>query len=68
MIGILRTIFICPLGLCPHAPMSDDTGCWGECIHCGSRAGFVDRATLRAYADAGIEAHLRSRAKQEAAE
>lgn len=62
--NILRKLFLCPLGMCPHAPMSDDTGCWGECIHCGNRAGFVDRATLRAYVDAEFEAHKSSKAKQ----
>lgn len=29
----------------------DDTGCWGECIICHERFGFVTRAELRAYAD-----------------
>lgn len=53
--SILRKIFICPLGMCPHRHESDHTGWWGECIHCGGRAGFVDRKTLRAYADAEYE-------------
>lgn len=42
---------LCWLGMCACRTASDDTGCWGECIHCGRRVGFVDRATLRAYAD-----------------
>lgn len=33
----------------------DDTGCWGECIVCHRRFGFVTRAELRAYADREIE-------------
>lgn len=41
----------CLLQMCPHVPRDDDTGCWGECIHCGKRSGFVSRAELRAYAD-----------------
>lgn len=56
--NILRKLLLCPLGACPCRPASDDTGCWGECIHCGKRFGFVDRATLRAYADREIEAAL----------
>lgn len=40
------------LGFCPCAPRSDETGCWGECLSCGDRVGFVDRATLRKAADA----------------
>lgn len=55
---------LCWLGLCEtFAAMSDDTGCWGECTICGKRASFVDRATLRAFADAEYEA---ARAKAEA--
>lgn len=59
--SLLRRIFLCPMGMCPHRPESDDSGCWGECIYCGHRAGFVDRATLRAFADAEYE---RERAKE----
>jgi hypothetical protein len=29
----------------------DDTGIWGECVFCHRRVGFVDSATLRAFAD-----------------
>lgn len=57
----LRKI-LCLLQMCPHAPASDDTGCWGECVICGSRAGFVDRKTLRAFADAE---YAREMAKRE---
>lgn len=56
--NILRKLFLCPTGMCPCVPMSDDTSCWGECIHCEKRFGFVDRATLRAYADAEYEASV----------
>ena len=30
---------------------SDETGYWGECVVCGKRFGFVDKATMRAYVD-----------------
>lgn len=42
---------LCSLGMCPCRPASDETGCWGECIYCGKRFAFIDRATLRAFAD-----------------
>jgi hypothetical protein len=63
--NILRKLFICPFGMCAHAPKSDDTGCWGECIHCRKRTGFVDRAALRAYADAEYAEWEASKAKQQ---
>lgn len=48
---------------------SDDTGCWGECIICHRRFGFVTRSELRAFADRQIEqrliAELRKRAENE---
>ncbi len=53
--SIIRRLTLCALGMCPCAPEDDETGCWGECIHCGRRFGFVDRATLRAYADREYE-------------
>lgn len=40
---------------------SDDAGCWGECITCHRRFGFVSRSDLRAYADAEIDRELRKR-------
>jgi len=44
---------LCFFSLCEtFRTQSDDTGCWGECEICGKRVGFVDRATLRAFADA----------------
>lgn len=52
MLDFLRKIFLCPLLLCACRPESDETGCWGECVTCGRRFGFVDRATLRARCDA----------------
>jgi hypothetical protein len=36
--------------------MSDDSGCWGECVKCGKRFGFVSRADLRACADREYDA------------
>lgn len=48
----LRKIIVCWWGGCGMVPRDDDTGCWGECLRCGKRAGFVDRATLRAYCEA----------------
>lgn len=57
---------LCRLGFCTACrPASDDTGCWGECIHCSRRYGFVDRATLRRIADAEW---AREQAKQRLAE
>lgn len=35
--------------------MTDGTGCWGECVTCGKRFGFVSREQLRAYCDREIE-------------
>jgi hypothetical protein len=61
MTGTIRKI-LCALHMCPCRPASDDTGCWGECIHCGRRYGFVDRATLRRFVDAEYAA--RSVAKE----
>lgn len=43
---------LCALGSHPCRPVCDDTGCWGECDRCHRRFGFVDRASLRRYADA----------------
>jgi hypothetical protein len=37
----------------------DDTGCWGECIVCGQRFGFVTREDLRAYADREVNRLIR---------
>lgn len=41
----------CWLRSCPCVPRDDDTGCWGECVDCGKRFGFVSRADLRSYLD-----------------
>lgn len=35
----------------------DNTHLWGECIHCGKRAGLISRKAVRAY----IEAEERSK-------
>jgi hypothetical protein len=52
---------LCALSLCGFRTASDDTGCWGECVTCGKRAGFVDRATLGRYADAEYAKEMRRR-------
>ena len=44
--------------------MDDDTGCWGECIRCGKRFGFVEREALRKYIDEEVEIEL-ARIKKE---
>ncbi|MBZ9759432.1 hypothetical protein LB553_00835 [Mesorhizobium sp. CA8] len=57
---------LCWFSLCQtFTTQSDDTGCWGECTLCGKRVGFVDRATLRAFADAE---YLREMARRAALE
>lgn len=38
---------ICFLGLHGMRPESDNVGMWGECEHCGARAGYVTRADMR---------------------
>ena len=43
---------LCWASLCGFKAECDDTGCWGECITCHRRVGFVDRATLRRVCDA----------------
>lgn len=45
----------CFVGLCPCEPYSDDGGCGGRCLRCGKIVGYVDRKTLRAYADAEMQ-------------
>jgi hypothetical protein len=43
---------LCWLGRCRYCgPASDDTGCWGECMICHKRHGFVSSADLRSYLD-----------------
>ena len=46
----------------------DDTGCWGECVVCNRRFGFVTREELRRYCDAEINAAMKRRANQERGE
>lgn len=41
----------CKLGWCGFRTAGDATGCWGECVECGKRVGFVARATLDAITD-----------------
>jgi hypothetical protein len=46
----------CKCAMCPCVPMDDDTGCWGQCVTCGKRFGFVTREQLRRYADHELKA------------
>lgn len=48
---IIRTLFYlrCYLGLCPCKPQSDDKGCWGQCLICGKKCGYVTREAIRKY-------------------
>jgi hypothetical protein len=49
--NVFQKLF-CKIGRClACVPKDDDTGCWGECIRCGRRHGFVSRADLRSYLD-----------------
>jgi hypothetical protein len=41
--------------------MCDRTGCWGECIVCHQRFGYVTRAELRRYADREIDREIEKR-------
>lgn len=54
----------CALSMCPHVPKSDATGCWGECLRCGNRAGFVSREVLRRYIDREIARREATQAPQ----
>lgn len=41
---------MCTLGRCQRCRFAEDErGCWGECIDCGRRHGWVSRETLRSY-------------------
>lgn len=43
---------LCRFGHCMQCRTAEDEqGIWGQCINCGKRHGYVDRATLRAYID-----------------
>lgn len=47
---------LCYFKLCKACvPKSDDTGCWGECLSCGAKYGFVEREVLRKYCDKDVE-------------
>lgn len=49
--SLLDTL-LCWLGRCRMCkPTFDDSGCWGECVICHKRHGFVSRADLRSYLD-----------------
>lgn len=62
--SLIRRLTLCRMQMCPFTQGSDETGVWGECVRCGKRSGFIDRATLRAYADREYEAEMRRRATQ----
>jgi len=51
---------LCFFSLCGYKFASDDTGCWGECITCGKRAGFVSRETLSKYTQAALDHRMRN--------
>ena len=42
---------MCLLKQCLCILYSDKGGCGGQCIHCRKIVGYVDRETLRRYAD-----------------
>ncbi len=48
---------VCLVGWHAMKPQSDDTHLWGECVHCGKRAGLISREAVRRY----IEAENRAR-------
>ena len=48
----------CLVGFHACVTNSDDSGVWGECVRCHKRFGFIDRMTLRNYADAEHEARM----------
>lgn len=50
----------CLMRSCPCKQMSDDTGCWAECVDCGKgkETTFVDHRILRSYSDL-MDAHRR---------
>lgn len=52
MIALLLGRIACKAGFHACTTNSDDSGVWGECVRCHRRFGFVDRATLRRFADA----------------
>lgn len=51
----------CNLGSHPCITNSDDDGVWGECVRCHARFGYVERSTLRAYAEAEARGFTASR-------
>lgn len=42
-----RTGLKCLLGFHNMEARSDQTGCWGECAHCGVKMGFVSQSLLQ---------------------
>lgn len=48
----------CMIGLHSCRTESDDNGVWGECVRCHRRFGYVDRYTLRNYAEAEHQARM----------
>ena len=42
----------------------DDSGCWGECVTCGKRVGYVTREQLRAYADWEVDREIERRSQR----
>jgi hypothetical protein len=55
--------FLCWLGQCRNCVLMDlEEGCWGECVNCRKRHGFVSRADLRSY----LEREARNECQNEA--
>jgi hypothetical protein len=57
--------FVCLIGWHACVTRSDDTHLWGECIHCGKRAGLITREAVRRYGEA-LEREERFNAEQAA--
>ena len=50
----------CWLQMCPFKAESDSTGCWGQCVDCGKRSGFVSRETFNRLMDAELAERKRN--------
>ena len=51
---------LCALGICRACnTKSDNSGCWGECVSCSKKHGFVSRENLRKYCDKKIDEEIR---------
>jgi hypothetical protein len=57
--------FICLIGWHAMTTRGDDTHLWGECVHCGKRAGLITREAVRRYGEA-LERERKFKAEQAA--